>query len=234
MKTLPKTKSLFILKTDFMRKTIFQAILLLFSLSAYSIEKPFNTEKPEWNTVQKDNEIELYDRWIVLPDGRKTRERKGVLYVDNSIDEILEFVSTAEGVKRWMSGVEESKDVNENIIYVLFNVPWPFKDKDLVASVAITNMPETKGKKIQYSAIADYLPAKEGAERLLSYEATWLITETEPGRTQIVFAAYSDTPPVAPKWIQDPITAKLFKDNLLRLRELLIELEYENLNAQNR
>ena len=210
--------------------------ILFFSicLNATSVEIKLKTDNPKWNTIQTDKEIELYDRWISMPDGRKTRERKGVFYVNNSVEETLEFVSTAHGIKSWMSGVEESREVNENIIYIKFNVPWPFKDKDLVASVTSTEINGQPGKKVQYSAVADYLPLAEGAERLKSYEATWLIIEIEPGLTQVIFTAFSNTPPVAPKWIQDPITAKLFKDNLLRLRDLLMELDYKNLNAQNR
>ena len=233
MKTLQKSRNHYSSLDSLLQKAILHSFLLILSLNAFSGEKPIKSENPKWNVVQKDDEIELYDRWIDLPDGRKTRERKGVFYVNNNIEDILKLVTTADGVKTWMSGVKESNDVGENMVYVLFNVPWPFKDKDLVAEINTSNIPGFQSKKVHYSAVADYLPLNEDAERLKSYEATWTLTMIEPGRIQVSFTAFSDTPPIAPKWIQDPITAKLFKDNLLKLRELLIELDYNILNALN-
>ena len=55
-----------------------------------------------------------------------------------------------------------------------------------------------------------------------SYEAHWNVTAAHNGLTKVSFSAYTDTEPVAPRWIQDPVTEKLFKDNLLNLRELLM------------
>lgn len=235
MKRLTLSKNQFhSVKSDIMSKIILCIALFIFNYHAFSTESISVIENPDWNIVQKDSEIELYERWIELPAGRKTRERKGVFCVNNSVEEILELVTTSKGIKCWMSGVEESREISESMIYVLFNVPWPFKDKDLVAALTTSDIPGALGKTIHYSAAADYLPLQNGAERLKSYEAHWTITAMEPGRTQVTFTAYSDTPPVAPKWIQDPITAKLFKDNLIRLRDLLIELNYNNLNALNR
>ena len=187
----------------------------------------------EWKLVKRSNDIILYERWIPLPDSRKTRERKGVFYVSNSIDEIVNLVVNENGIKSWMPKVQESKSLaeinqNQQIIYLFFNAPWPFKDKDLVAKITVK---ETSGEQviaIHYSAISNYIPLNENAERLTSYEATWTITSEKNGLTEVAFTAYSDTPLVAPRWIQDPITEKLFKNNLQSLRKQLIHLNSQS------
>jgi len=193
-------------------------------------------DKTEWKLSQKTSEIEVYERWVKMPSGRKTIERKGVLHVPNSVDEVLRLISNPEKINLWMSGVKESKELvndsqNQQIIYLLFHIPWPFKDKDLVARVTTSDIVGSNGKIIQYSFIADFIPLNEEAERLLSYEASWTITEVKPGQTQLIFTALSDTPPIAPRWVMEPVTLKIFKDNLLNLQDLLIEQNYENLNA---
>jgi hypothetical protein len=231
MKPLSKTEQNHNPSVGLFKTAIFFSICVLICSSVSAGEKPEKNNNPAWNLVENDSEITLFDRWLEMPDGRKTRERKGVFYVGNSVEEITEMVSSPEGIQRWMAGVEESRKVTDNIIYLLFNVPWPFKNKDLVAQISSTLSPDGQEKKLHYSAVANYLPAANNAERLQSYEATWTITKAVPGRTQVIFTAYSNTPPIAPRWIQDPITAKLFKDNLLKLREILIELDYNNLNA---
>lgn len=200
--------------------------------------KDLKNKYSSWKIVVTNPEIVVYERWIYLPENRKTRERKGIFYVTNEVDEIVDMVSQAEGIPLWMSGVKESKNLNskglnQHMIYIFFNVPWPFSDKDLVAKITLSDKATTTTTTINYSAVSDYLPLNEDADRLLSYEATWTITRMESGLTQVEFTVFSDTPPVAPRWIQDPVTIKLFKKNLLKLRELLVNSANNELNAMN-
>ena len=179
-----------------------------------------------WNLVDADDKIAVYERWVSLPDGRKTRERKGVFSVEAEASSVLPLVSSAEGIKHWMRGVEESKELDatsggSKYIYLYFDAPWPFKNRDLVTSITTIQACGSPCIDVYFSAINNYFPEKENVERLQSYEAHWQILETSPGKTKITFAALSDTPLVVPKWIQDPVTEKLFKDNLLNLMELL-------------
>lgn len=197
-----------------------------------------NNSYSDWKVVLINSEIEVYERWVYLPEKRKTRERKGVFYVTNEIEEIVEMTTQADRVKLWMSGVTESKDLystslDHRIMYILFQVPWPFSDKDLVAEITVSANSLLQCVTIKYSAVSDFLPLNAKAERLLSYEANWTITRMESDLTQVEFKVFSDTPPVAPRWIQDPITIKLFKKNLLKLRELLIKIDNKKLNAMN-
>lgn len=201
--------------------------------------KEIKNNRSKWKAVSINSELEVYERWIYLPENRKTRERKGIFYVTNEVDDILEMTSEANGIKLWMAGVKESEDLfsndlNKRMMYIFFNVPWPFSDKDLVAEITISNKTSPQTTTIHYSAVSDYLPLNSEAERLLSYEATWTITTLESGLTQVVFTVFSDTPPVAPRWIQDPITIKLFKKNLLKLRDLLIQRDNMELNVMNK
>jgi hypothetical protein len=56
---------------------------------------------------------------------------------------------------------------------------------------------------------------------LIDYNATWTITETSLRQVRIIFSAISDTFPLFPKYIQDPVIEKMFHNNLVRLKELL-------------
>jgi hypothetical protein len=56
---------------------------------------------------------------------------------------------------------------------------------------------------------------------LIDYNATWTITEISSQQVQNIFSAISDTPPLFPRYIQDPVIEKMFHNNLVRLKELL-------------
>ena len=194
------------------------------------LENPSNPTAPEptWEMVDQDDILTIYERWITLPDGRKTRERKGEFYTDNHPNEIVPLVASASGIKHWMRGVEESREIDlpqtgNKTVYILFNAPWPFKNRDLVTEIRTIDNCDEGCTDIFFSARGDMLPEYKNVIRMLSYESHWQLISASNCLTKVSFSAYSYTEPVVPRWIQDPVTEKLFRDNLLNLRELLTQ-----------
>ena len=190
-------------------------------------------DDPAWEMVDQDEILTIYERWIILPDGRKTRERKGEFYTNSHSSEIVPLVSSASGIKNWMRGVEESREIDlpqtwNKTVYILFDAPWPFKNRDLVTEIRTVGSCDEGCIDIFFSAKGDMLPENKNVIRMRSYEAHWSVTTEHNGLTKVSFSAYTDTEPVAPRWIQDPVTEKLFKDNLLNLRKLLTLNSYDH------
>ena len=186
------------------------------------------SENTKWEMVDENENLTIYERWIELPDGGQTRERKCVFYVDNQVEDIVPYVTSAEGIKNWMRGVEETTQLEKNadskkVVYILFDAPWPFRNRDLITQITTINDCDEPCTEVFMSAIVNYIPEKNRIVRMNSYEGRWKITELQSGKTEIIFSAFSNTPPVVPKWIQDPITEKLFEENLLNLKELLTQ-----------
>jgi len=183
-------------------------------------------EKTCWVLIEEDETLTIYERWISFPDGTKTRERKGVFSVKSETKNIIPFISKAEGIEQWMKGVEEASELPvhdslSKLIYIEFNAPWPFKDRDLVSEIRTNSDCDSVCIEVFMSAVTDCIPEKSKTIRMKSYEAHWQIIQLGNGEIRIEFSAYSATPPIAPLWIQDPVTLKLFKDNLMNLNELL-------------
>lgn len=181
-----------------------------------------------WEEVRNTNGVKTYVRWLQYSNGKKTRERKGETQVNCSLQKTVEILTDASATVKWMSGVTENyllsrSNPTEWYTYTLYNIPWPFNNRDLVSMFEIQNNPGGKSVLININSRADYVPPKPGIERLENYRATWTITETAPQKVQIVFCAISDTPPLFPRYIQDPVIEKMFHNNLVRLKELLSE-----------
>jgi hypothetical protein len=189
-------------------------------------EIKINMSSDQWEEVRNNNGVVTYVRWLHYNDGTKTRERKGDMQVDCSLKKTVEVLTDPAETKKWMSGVSENyllskSNPSEWYTYTLYSIPWPFNNRDLVSAFALTNNPENKSVIINISSKADHIPSKPGIERLKEYHATWTITETAPQKVHILFSAMSNTPPMFPRYIQDPIIEKMFHNNLVRLRELL-------------
>ncbi len=180
----------------------------------------------QWEEVRNNNGVITYVRWIQKSDGTKTRERKGDFQADCSLNKILEVLTDPEATKEWMSGVTECYLLSKSnptqwYTYTLYDIPWPFNNRDLVSAFSMVNNPANKTAIIKIESRANHIPSKKGIERLKEYNAIWTITETAPQKVHIVFSARSDTPPMFPRYIQDPVIEKIFHNNLVRLKDLL-------------
>jgi hypothetical protein len=187
-----------------------------------------STSSDQWEEVKNNNGVITYVRWLHKSDGTKTRERKGDLQADCSLKKTVEVLTDPAETKKWMSGVSENyllskSNPSEWYTYTLYSIPWPFNNRDLVSAFAVKSNPGNKTVIINIASQANHVPPKPGIERLENYNATWTITETAPQKVQIEFSAMSDTPPMFPRYIQDPIIEKMFHNNLVRLRALLSE-----------
>ena len=132
-----------------------------------------------------------------------------------------------------MSGVEKTRELKSDqteskIVYIRFDVPWPFKNRDLITEIK-TFEDRNKGyTDVYFSAKKDMLREYNNTIRLSSYEAHWKVSLLPGGKTKVSFSVYTDTEPVVPRWMQDPVTENLFKKNLLNLYDLLTLESGEN------
>jgi hypothetical protein len=180
----------------------------------------------QWEEVRNNNGVITYVRWLHHQDGSKTRERMGDMKVDCSLKKTVEVLTDPEETKKWMSGVSENyllsrSNPTEWYTYTLYHISWPFNNRDLVSAFVLKNNSGNKTVIIKIDSKADHIPPKPGIERLKDYSATWTITEIASQKVHIVFNAMSNTPPMFPRYIQDPVIEKIFHNNLVRLKELL-------------
>ena len=179
-----------------------------------------------WEAVKHTSGVKTYVRWLYYADGKKTRERKGEIFVECSLDKAIDILIEPSVTKKWMAGISENYRLtnttpNQWYTYTLYDIPWPFNKRDLVSAYELKYIPGNKTATIIILSKADYVPEKPGIDRLINYNATWTITETSSQMVHIVFSAMSDTPPLFPRYIQDPVIEKMFHNNLVRLKDLL-------------
>jgi hypothetical protein len=190
------------------------------------VSNKINPSSDQWEEVRNSNGVITYVRWQHYPDGTRSRERKGDMLVDCSLKKSVDILTDPAATKKWMSGVSENyvlykSSSSEWYTYTLYDIPWPFNNRDLVSVFAVKNYPANKSVIINIVSKADHVPPKPGIERLKDYNATWTITETAPQKVHIIFSAKSNTPPMFPRYIQDPVIEKMFHNNLVRLKDLL-------------
>jgi len=198
---------------------------ILFSiLTTSSITNPAYTEEnnPEWNFVEERGEIIIYERWVHISEDHKTRERKGEFSVKSPVSEVLYTIRNSNELLSWMPSAISINviECSENmwVSHILFDAPWPFKQRDLIAEYSIYRDSVDSHVLITVEAKPELLSKQEEVVRIESLIASWEIYETESD-LEVVYSALSDTPPVVPRWIQDPITQKMFWESLNNFRD---------------
>ena len=192
-------------------------ILLLFS--------PVDEKRPEptlWKKVHIKEGIVVSERWISLPNGDKTRERKGEFIIKSQADDLIILLSDASQVKKWMRAVDVhqvfgAKHQNEWYAYTIYDIPWPFKSQGLISHYHYHELPKklgfvlnitSVGKSIPTGIVAS-LPNDRNLKSLNNYQAEWVIKKLATGHSSVCFTASSTDPPPFPRWIMDPVLIKV-------------------------
>lgn len=176
-------------------------------------EKNTELSYGKWEKVKSTDGVVTSVRWLYKSDGSKTRERKGEIQANSSTEKAFELLTNATAMKQWMSGVSENYRISrlsacQWYTYTLYNMPWPFNKRDLVSEYEIINQPGKKCIRIIINSRADFVPLKPGIERLIDYKAVWTIKEISRQQVHISFNVISNTPPLFPGFIQDPVIEK--------------------------
>lgn len=187
---------------------------------------PGDTVYEEWEKVGDKSEVQTYIRWVKVNGEKTSRERKGEFIVRCPVQDVLDVLTNAELTQKWMSGVKESyciSHVNKLrwYTYTLFSIPWPFENRDMISLNTLDYNLSEGSARIAIISKGNQIPEKKGICRMSDYTATWQLTRLGEGKTKVTFTALSTTPPVLPRFIQDPVLEKVFHNNLIQLKELL-------------
>jgi len=183
-----------------------------------------NIAAAEWTCTKNRNGIALYEKWVKVSDTLTVKERKGELIVSGDYNAIIQYISQTTTIKDWMSSVEVVKNIgsNDTMIYILFNLPWPFSNRDLIAHRQTIRLNQQHAI-VKLDSHPNVLATNDEALRIKSYRASWEIIQLPNGQIKVVLQTFSDEPPLCPHWIQDPIVEEIFYSNLLKLKSRLSE-----------
>ncbi len=184
-----------------------------------------------WETAIKSETVELQYRWIRVGDTLKTRELRTFFNVDAPVVAIVKNLSTESDFQNWSVGVERCQKIDQSsngwIMYSLFDIPRPFKQRDLITKYTV----EQFGNQtiIKMEALPEILPHIKGVERMNNYSGYWLLEDIGYNKTMVKFHSTSFTRPVFPRFIQDPVLQRM----LINSFETLIKLSENEPIAKN-
>lgn len=200
------------------------------SISANESEttEVFVLSHSSWKQMIESDYIITQFRWLIINDGTRVIERKAGMVVQGiSPEQVAAVIRDYKIIPKWMNAVNEaqlikSADDNLWVIFLIFKLPWPLRNKYLINEVREQKHSFLPLYSFKINSSDKYKPPFEcKINDFGHYEGEWKVYSWQKDITYIEFSAFSTAPPQFPRWIQDPIINRSFTKTMESFYKLL-------------
>lgn len=179
-----------------------------------------------YTLVRSDQNISIYTKWVPLNASVSTRKVKAVFSCTASMEEVLALVTNDAAVTRWMSNVDDFsrlKKVSDRewYCYIRYGLPWPLSDQDCILKYVVDSSPDGRSARVIVEGMPQYLPVKDGVNRISHLECEWIIYRTDDHRVLVEYTQYSKQPAKFPRKITDPLVQKAMIKSFASFRSIV-------------
>lgn len=191
--------------------TIF--LSLLFSCSLFS---------QNWEFIKEKDGIKLYSKQET---GKNLKIFKGVAEIKESSERVFTLLEDVNHTEWWDANLSEIKvlhyEKNKRAqYYLVYNMPWPFKDRDLTVEVT-TSINKSSG---EYKLIA--VPLKgmviesKNLARIKDYRQAWTVRPVN-NRAYVELEFYVDPNENLPNWLLNMVLIDSPINTIKAVRQLI-------------
>ena len=197
--------------------------LMALSLSVFSL-----SPEEGFKMMKQKNGIDLYYRWMKMPEGNEVRQMKAVLEVNGTPEEIIRLLKDENRALEWIPSAEQFRNLtqvngSEWVSYIQFATPWPFADQDCILQYAVRkSSPEETW--LDFKVDPDYISKVDGITRMKDIVGSFVIRPLPNGHSEVECYFLSTKASKIPKWISDPIISGSILSLMEALRNELTEV----------
>lgn len=199
-----------------------KGVIALFFIISFAFSANSQKVLSPWKLSKQSENIKISYRNLEVGDTLKTRQMRISFLVEASPDELISMFQDADRFSSWSARIKDCEILHDDedawVNYSLYNIPWPFEQKDIVTAYQIVK--SLNNTTLFIKGEPNRLPYKKGISRIGKYEGRWVFTPIENGQTKVDFYSISFTRPVLPRFVQDPIVQGILLDSIKRLKNL--------------
>jgi len=156
----------------------------------------------DWELAKEKDGIQVFTR---TPEGSQVREFKANTVVNADVKSLENVMFDVDSYVDWQSNTSESMKFEvvsdtEEYLYIVTDVPWPMKDRDLVLHSLKQRSPDGKVSITLLSA-PEKLATTTKAIRMAEAAGKWVFTPLGDGKTEIFYTFYGDPAGSIPNWV---------------------------------
>ena len=181
-----------------------KAITLLFFTLAFAlfVSLPLQADS-EWQLIRQEDDIQVYSRHSP---NTSIETVKGVVTISSSLDKLLKVFEDIRKCPNWMYRCKSARtlqqiNVVERIDYIVTNLPWPTRDRDLIIHSLFQQDRASKKVEIKFRSIPNKVAVKPGIVRIEKMNGTMRFVPQKNGNTQFIYEINVDPRGRIPKWM---------------------------------
>jgi hypothetical protein len=154
-----------------------------------------------WELNKNENGIRIYTRQ--REDSRLLSYRIET-EISGSLKEVYQQVVNFQENKKYLERIDslrvlEMDQDRKILVYMMFNVPWPFRDRDFVNRMLIDVKEDTVT--LESSPAPDKMPIKDGVLRMQEFSEQWVLVKKSDNQTALSLQGHADPGGSLPDWV---------------------------------
>ncbi|HPT13706.1 MAG TPA: hypothetical protein PK796_02875 [Bacteroidales bacterium] len=160
-----------------------------------------------WQFVKEKNGIRLYLR---QENNSSFKAFQGVTEFRGDFDKVCSLIGDPRNLDWWGDDVKNIKVLSyekdrQIRYYFVYDTPWPFSDRDLVAEVLLSKDPITGTKTVSSKQLLNVVPQHEGLVRVTHFWQKWTIQPMKSGMIHVTLEGFIDPAGDIPAWLYNMI-----------------------------
>ena len=185
----------------------------------------------EWEQKRDRDGIQVFTRNV---DGSPYDAVRSTTIVDNvRLSALVALIEDAETCPNWADRCAESYVVErvsdaESYVYTHNDMPFPVKDRDVIAHVVWTQDADSLAVEMNSEAVAGKMEEVSGRLRLQNANAKWRFEPLENGQVRIISEAHIDPGSSLPGWVTNMLLVDTPYETMKSLVAEVSNPKYQN------
>jgi hypothetical protein len=198
--------------------------LYIIILSAiYTFIIPVSLSAQEWKFIKERDGIKVYTR---NEEDNPVKSYKGVVDMNTDMARLRKVIGSTDSFDWWDDNIKEIKVLEyqkEKLIkyYLIYDVPWPFEDRDLCVESLITNDSVTGKRMVRATPLRDVIPENPDMVRIKNYWQSWTMEPAGNGIIHVTLEGSVDPAGSIPAWIINMVITDTPLNIIKKVRDIV-------------
>jgi hypothetical protein len=176
-----------------------------------------------WVFQKERDGIKVYTR---SEESNPVKSYKGEMDVHSTMEVMSDVIGNIKSFEWWDEGITEIKVLGfekEKFIryYLVYDVPWPFSDRDLCVESLITHDSLTGKRVVRASPLTGVIPEKPDLVRIINYWQQWSMQPLDNGMMHVILEGSVDPGGNIPVWIVNMVITDTPLNIMRKVREVV-------------
>lgn len=180
----------------------------------------------EWTEALEDSGITVFKRSRAASPYQEVRAQARL---KGQVSQFAGFFKDPENYKKWVYGaldtqLLETVKPNELIFRGVFQIPWPFENRELISRVLISESDSPASLTATLSHAPTQLPISSGLVRVDHFESIWNVSQDSEDAVRMSIDMYVEPGGKLPPFIVNLVLSRIQLWSIKNLRQRISEL----------